>query len=170
MAYRKRFEIRDCINWNTAFNNYRFTNRQLELIKNFNIKYECLDARDDYRTQLKKDAGILSTWEESTSNAWEDIAAADPYASQSRHNDDDIPSYFLQLGKGEMKRQREMLTMRNIMNNLGWTTESQDMMLHNNPDLQFPPITNNRSSAEWKNEVAKKTARGFGTAKAKYIY
>jgi hypothetical protein len=60
----------DTVNWNTVFNDYKFTNRQLELIKNFNIKYECLDARDDYRTQLKKQAEILSTWEESTSNTW----------------------------------------------------------------------------------------------------
>ena len=34
-------------------------------MKNFNICYECLDARDDYCAQLKKsiDKSLLGSWE-----------------------------------------------------------------------------------------------------------
>ena len=39
--------------WDEAFNNYDFTNKENQIIRNFNIKYECLDARDDFQAQMK---------------------------------------------------------------------------------------------------------------------
>jgi len=38
----------------SAFNNYGFSQRQRDIMKFFNIKYECNDARDDYSRQRKK--------------------------------------------------------------------------------------------------------------------
>jgi len=40
--------------WEVAFDAYRFTTRQKQLMCNFNLRYECLDARDDFHAQLKK--------------------------------------------------------------------------------------------------------------------
>ena len=40
--------------WDETFNNHKFTDHQSQLIKNFNIRYECNNARDDYSAQLKK--------------------------------------------------------------------------------------------------------------------
>jgi len=40
--------------WDDAFRDYCFTTCQLDVIKYFNIRYECLDARDDYAAQMKK--------------------------------------------------------------------------------------------------------------------
>ena len=40
--------------WDETFEAHDFTSRQLEIMKYFNIRYECNDARDDYSTQLKK--------------------------------------------------------------------------------------------------------------------
>jgi hypothetical protein len=39
--------------WDETFNEHEFTKRENQLIRNFNIKYECFDARDDFRTQMK---------------------------------------------------------------------------------------------------------------------
>ncbi|KAF7789846.1 hypothetical protein EIP86_000794 [Pleurotus ostreatoroseus] len=39
--------------WDKTFLNHQFTERQRELFKFFNLKYECLDARDDYSALLK---------------------------------------------------------------------------------------------------------------------
>jgi hypothetical protein len=38
---------------------------QLDILKNHNVQYECLDARDDYAAQMKKDEniGIFSNWD-----------------------------------------------------------------------------------------------------------
>src|SRR6202050_523170 len=38
--------------WDEAFTNYKFTPRQNELMRFFNIRYECNDARDDYSKLL----------------------------------------------------------------------------------------------------------------------
>ena len=40
--------------WEAAFDAYEFTTRHQQLMCNFNLRYECLDARDDFHAQLKK--------------------------------------------------------------------------------------------------------------------
>ncbi|TFK57914.1 hypothetical protein BDN72DRAFT_735331, partial [Pluteus cervinus] len=40
-------------NWDQTFCSHRFSSNQVTILKNLNIKYECLDARDDYFAQLK---------------------------------------------------------------------------------------------------------------------
>jgi len=40
--------------WDKTFTNYKFTDRQMEVMNYFNLRYECLDARDDFSAQLKK--------------------------------------------------------------------------------------------------------------------
>ena len=51
--------------WDEIFSDHDFRTQQRQLMKNFNIRYECLDARDDYRAQLKKgiDKSLLGSWE-----------------------------------------------------------------------------------------------------------
>ena len=39
--------------WEYAFDDYNFTTKQKNLMNNFNLRYECLDARDDYSAQMK---------------------------------------------------------------------------------------------------------------------
>src|ERR1700751_367136 len=46
--------------WDEAFTTYEFTNRELKIIDNFNLRYECLDARDDFSTQLKGDISDIA--------------------------------------------------------------------------------------------------------------
>ncbi|KDR66271.1 hypothetical protein GALMADRAFT_17237, partial [Galerina marginata CBS 339.88] len=65
--WRKGYDLKsnDTETWDECFNNYKFSNQQEKLMQNFNIKYECLDARDDYRAQLKKglDKGLIGSWD-----------------------------------------------------------------------------------------------------------
>ncbi|KAF9069172.1 hypothetical protein BDP27DRAFT_1181066, partial [Rhodocollybia butyracea] len=39
--------------WHEAFENYKFGDMESFYIKNMNLRYECLDARDDFRSQMK---------------------------------------------------------------------------------------------------------------------
>jgi hypothetical protein len=41
--------------WDKTFVNYKFTPRQIEIMNYFNVRYECLDARDDYSAQRKQE-------------------------------------------------------------------------------------------------------------------
>ncbi|KAJ7161111.1 hypothetical protein C8R46DRAFT_865460, partial [Mycena filopes] len=40
--------------WDQAFKAYEFTDRQKELIRNFDVRYECNDARDDHFALMRK--------------------------------------------------------------------------------------------------------------------
>ncbi|KAF9062493.1 hypothetical protein BDP27DRAFT_1140874, partial [Rhodocollybia butyracea] len=39
--------------WHESFENYEFGEKELLYIKNMNLRYECLDARDDFQAQMK---------------------------------------------------------------------------------------------------------------------
>ena len=50
--------------WDKAFNLHPFMLRQLQLIKNFNLRYECLDACDNFHAQLRKgDQFLIHSWD-----------------------------------------------------------------------------------------------------------
>ncbi|KAJ7746063.1 hypothetical protein B0H16DRAFT_1321453, partial [Mycena metata] len=40
--------------WSQAFSEYSFTARQLNLMSNFNVRYECNDARDDHYAEMQR--------------------------------------------------------------------------------------------------------------------
>ena len=57
--WRSGKDLKDEIqSWDEAFTNHEFTQRQLEIMNNFNLRYECLDARDDFSTQLRQGAPV----------------------------------------------------------------------------------------------------------------
>ncbi|KAF8902343.1 hypothetical protein CPB84DRAFT_1678829, partial [Gymnopilus junonius] len=47
-------DLKACKSWDETFAACEFSKEQLKLMDNCNIRYECLDARDDYRQQMKK--------------------------------------------------------------------------------------------------------------------
>ncbi|KAL1685161.1 hypothetical protein GGG16DRAFT_66855 [Schizophyllum commune] len=53
--WRRGRDLReDGYNWDHAFRKYTFKARHLRLMENFNLRYECADARDDFRNELSK--------------------------------------------------------------------------------------------------------------------
>ncbi|KAK0488344.1 hypothetical protein EDD18DRAFT_1081562, partial [Armillaria luteobubalina] len=50
--------------WEEAFQRHQFTEKQIQLMWNFNLKYECLDERDDYHAQLRSGAITVPSWDE----------------------------------------------------------------------------------------------------------
>jgi hypothetical protein len=48
--------------WESAFNAYPFSTRAKQLMRNFNLRYECLDARDDFHAQLKTKIRSRAPW------------------------------------------------------------------------------------------------------------
>jgi len=79
--------------WDETFTNHSFTTHQLKLMDNFNIRYECNDARDDFSTQLKKGTelgGIFPSW--LTTTAVENIDESncgDDFGNGEGDNDED---------------------------------------------------------------------------------
>ena len=111
-------------NWDHAFTTYMFNTRQLDIMKYFNVRYECLDARDDYAAQMKKgeNIGIFSNWD-----IYDNIDA-DPVDFNTLEGDDftcdiDIVNEKF-IGPRTEKRNRDMLHVEEIMRNAGWFDES----------------------------------------------
>jgi hypothetical protein len=49
--------------WDDAFTSYNFSSHQKNIMDNFNLRDECMDARDDFHTQLKAGNAILPGWD-----------------------------------------------------------------------------------------------------------
>ena len=47
-----KFLKKDQQSWNEAFQDYDFSEYQIELMQNFNLKYECNNAHDDYYSAM----------------------------------------------------------------------------------------------------------------------
>jgi hypothetical protein len=63
--WRDGMDLKSCEQtWDKTFISYSFTPKQSQLMRNFNIRYECLDVRDDYRAQLKKGVAFGSSWDD----------------------------------------------------------------------------------------------------------
>lgn len=109
--------------WDETFNEHSFTQREKQLIRNFNIKYECFDARDDIHAQMK--AGT-------TSNEWpincfdkteidnEMDCDNDPYVDP---NSEDLFN-VQKLCKSELNQQKEAGEMKDILQRTGWLDET----------------------------------------------
>ena len=49
--------------WDETYTAHKFTEHQVQLMDNFNVRYECNDARDDFSTQQKKgQSGMFPQW------------------------------------------------------------------------------------------------------------
>jgi hypothetical protein len=110
--------------WDDAFKTYTFNTRQLDIMKYFNVRYECLDARDDYAAQMKKgeNIGIFSNWD------IYDSLNSDILDHDSSEGDDfvfDIDNVIQDnIGPKTEKRNRDMLHVEQIMQDAGWFDES----------------------------------------------
>jgi len=137
--------------WHEAFEQHSFSEEHITLIHNFHIKYECLDARDDYRAQLAKEGPGLfgSSWDNEDNDC--DVFEHNPIPDATALDLGDVPS-FLQEGTSYRKRKDQRLTMRQVLASVGWTSENRENK--SNITESIKPLKM-RSSAEWKTETAK---------------
>ena len=91
------------------------------MMKNFNIRYECLDARDHFRAQLKKGAAtdLFGSWEKMDAED-DDCGGRDDMNGPSIEFDDS-PSDPLGLGQKQIRQMREMEMVNDMLTATGWT-------------------------------------------------
>jgi hypothetical protein len=132
--------------WDEAFVGYTFSARQLELMKNFNIKYECNDAQDDYSAEMKK-----KDVKENIFGSWNDIGdELDPnFSFTNEDSPSDVDEALYMLGNPDSinnQKLHEMNRIENVVKNAGWL----DSCIGNiDPvDLNFKPAEE-RSGSQW---------------------
>lgn len=105
-------------NWDEAFNTYEFSTRDKKYMSNFNLKYECLDARDDFHAQLEKrvkKASKEARCESDTSDSESDFGI-DIHCVGS----DDCDIYKM-LSEDSRKMLENKKEVADILRNCGWT-------------------------------------------------
>jgi len=97
-------------NWDSAFVNHNFNIRERSLLRNFGLKYECLDARDDFHSELKRKSREAHSGDLDLSHGADDS------------DDDETEDYMAQgedkfhiLGKNTLKICTKMAEVVNIM-------------------------------------------------------
>ncbi|KAF8234664.1 hypothetical protein L208DRAFT_1547674 [Tricholoma matsutake] len=142
--------------WDESFMSHKFSAQQLEIMKNMNIQYECLDARDDFHAQMKKGATVMQSWAEPGTQIFDDLdqLVIDDAVNMPSTLDEYVISST--IGKSEQTHTELMTDVRRMLVSLGWTKHNADLLpdkLNLSPDpieLQTP--------AQWKAAVTKKHA------------
>ncbi|TFK59309.1 hypothetical protein BDN72DRAFT_780923, partial [Pluteus cervinus] len=128
--------------WDDAFNNYQFTAIQTQIIENFNIKYECMDASDDYFAELRSFENEEHSIEEKNSYDEElpEMEGTDGYTEISN-----------KIGKKELTRRAQINSMTSIMTKAHWTSVNANLLI----DKLHNPVQPIIDPANWKEEIIK---------------
>ncbi|KAF8813191.1 hypothetical protein BYT27DRAFT_7032169, partial [Phlegmacium glaucopus] len=142
--------------WDEAFLSHEFSVRQLEVMKNMNIHYECLDAQDDFHAQMKKGTKVMVNWAESDPQIFDDLDQMAINDAINMPTALDEHSISPVIGKSEHARTELMSDIRRMLVSLGWTNRNAGLLpdglnLSPNP-IQLQP------SAVWKAAVSQKRA------------
>ena len=110
--------------WDDAFTLYDFSPRQLILMKNMNLQYECLDGRDDFHAQMCNGNVNMPSWADKGTGIFQDL---DQIAIEDAINGDvertELDDFFssTQLGRRNKARIDLMADIRCTLTMMGWT-------------------------------------------------
>ena len=144
--------------WQAAFDEFAFTPRQRNLMKYFNVRYECHDAKDDYRSLTKQNSqssqldilhSILGPSIDTNGISYED----DRFGDFTENTPDEV--IFDEIGNLTLKRMDLADTMSDVLQRVGWckNTGKNGEKSINNDDMSDEFNTPKKSSIEWNNIV-----------------
>ncbi|KIM84091.1 hypothetical protein PILCRDRAFT_56716, partial [Piloderma croceum F 1598] len=113
--------------WDDSFLAYNFNQRQQEILRYFNSRYECLDARDDYSANRDKQKGdvIFSQW--SMDALLDDLDNENLIEGEDFGIDEhQVNGEYDRIGKEGEKVIEQMMEMDHIVKNSGWLNECVD--------------------------------------------
>ena len=137
--------------WDDTFTEHAFTFREKQLMRNFNIKYECLDAKDDFNAKLKAGLNsVISNWDASNDDDDNDgdlTSGQDPFTSSVEYEVE-------KLCKSELTRQKEAAMIRDVLRRTGWL----DNVHGSAKDIDTQPVVPKKvlTSTMWKTLVQNK--------------
>lgn len=162
--------------WDDAFNKHEFTSEAKDKMKFFNVKYECLDARDDFHARRKAmEAGMpQGAWYTEFPRDDDGDVVEDNQMPDADLNDF-IDKFQDRTSKGEIHRlkiNRTLEDVKRILLTSGWLDTCPDGPVEHE-DLKFRPDAW-QTPAHWQAAVqAKKQAvlaerlRGFRDPRSK---
>ncbi|KAJ7088935.1 hypothetical protein C8R44DRAFT_649148, partial [Mycena epipterygia] len=112
-------------NWHETFTDHKFNTKALKLMRNFNVKYECNDARDDFSAQDRQKRRALPTFgrNQPADDGESDDEHLDTYGEENLLANDDnkirVPGPIY-LAREELMRKAE-----SIVTSSGWINRVQ---------------------------------------------
>ncbi len=145
------------IAWEAAFHSHTFSDKQLRIMANFNLRYECLNVRDDYRAELIQDLeGDIPAWMDG--NTYMELAAEGKQQLVMEDMadygvDPDILSNPTKHGCRRKAREHQAAVIRNLMGPDGckWSSAIPNVAIDHDI-LDTEPVPN-KSPLFWKSEV-----------------
>ena len=144
--------------WDKTLNLYKFTDQQKQYIKNFNVRYECNNARNNYSAQLKKgnnEHGLFLQWMNSNiiDSLNDDVDCLEGADFEDNEPDNEnnygINKYTTLNRLGKLKHQK-MKETRLSLTKAGWLDNSSNGLNQNETMVQ-PNIIQN--DLKWKASV-----------------
>lgn len=117
-------------NWSEAIHYHKFSDKFNQLMDNFNLRYECADARDDFAAQRRLMSGQGSMApsfpiDEDNCERVEEQMADDEALYASKHLDnteeDDMDDSFAIMGQKASGYLLQMNAVENLLHRIGWT-------------------------------------------------
>ena len=134
--------------WEQAFNKHIFSPAQKNLMSNFNLRYECLDAWDDYSAQMKdNNKEDTKFWENSENNP------LDQEYTGWKDNDEELNDEMYLTGSSRQNdaKEEEMRHVEQIVAGAGWLDQSPDGINEVDPEGITPTADN--SGSQWSSLI-----------------
>ena len=153
--WRRGRDLKESVqnSWDDTFNEHEFRNQEIQLMKNFNIQYECLDARDDFRAQLKNgiEKSLIGSWEVFDD---ENVHETESFQRTTENEVifDNIPVDPKAHGKHFLLRLKNMDIMKMILTDNGWINAKTSSVLQISNSFKPDCVL---SSHEWEVDVKK---------------
>src|ERR1700678_3437231 len=128
-----------------------FSPAQKNLMSNFNLRYECLDARDDYSAQMKdNNKEDTKFWENSENNL------LDQEYTGWKDNDEELNDEMYLTGSSRQNdaKEEEIRHVEQIVAGAGWLDKSPDGINKIDPEGITPTADN--SGSQWSSLIQHK--------------
>jgi hypothetical protein len=147
---------REKYSWDETCMAHKFTEHQVQLMDNFNVRYECNDARDDFSTQQKKgQSEMFPQW--MTTEIIDEIddfninGHGDDFGDDEGDNEDYGVNKYSTLGPRGTLSKAQMDDTENSVKGAGWLDDSPNGLHQVDKKPLKPEIS--QTSAKWKASV-----------------
>ncbi|KAJ3521123.1 hypothetical protein NMY22_g12441 [Coprinellus aureogranulatus] len=156
VPWRKGNDLRkNKATWFEAFSSHKFPAHYVKIMANINLKYECLDARDDYRYQMRMnpEAHLGKSFPEADFEPIEEDFLA-PEWSVAEQGLDLEAQETGSMSRWELDRLKQVQDMQAVLHDLGW--DQSDLL--STPVARFEAETKlpNMPQSHWRGLVQNK--------------
>jgi hypothetical protein len=148
--------------WAEVFTTYEFNAEDKRIMDNFNLRYECLDERDDYHAILKRQTKVKVR---NNSSLFPDHYDNDCNLGISSNFEEDYGDPQM-LGPNAIKKAQQMIETVAMIKNACCTDENENTKLQLNIHEFHPAIP--KTGAEWKNLVKQYRQKLLNNKKINY--